>query len=217
MLIEQDGKSYEIHFSDDDEAVFASGGFPGVVGKALATGEPYEAKLLYHIRRQGFTGTAIDVGAHIGNHTLWLAVMCGLHVIAFEPLEYRKLIRNLALNDLNGKRGIVSPQPVALGARAGHATLREKGTLVMDDDGAINVCRLDDFHFRDVALIKIDVEGMEPDVLHGASRTIEHERPVLYVEAQDEAAHHRLQHILEPLGYTHRNTFGATPLEEWAP
>lgn len=217
MRIEAYGKSYDIHFSDDDDAVVETGGFPGVVGKALLAGEPYEAKVLHHIYRKQLDGMAIDVGAHIGNHTLWLAVVCDLRVVAFEPLEYQKLVNNLARNKLNGAEGRVAPHPVALGSYAGHARLQGKGQLLMDPLGPVNVCRLDDFHYRNVSLIKIDVEGMEPEVLSGALVTIQREKPLLYVEAQDEEAHARVEYILSPNGYKHTNTFGATPLEEWQP
>jgi hypothetical protein len=44
---------------------------------------------------------------------------------------------------------------------------------------------LDSFNFKDVSLIKIDVEGSEYDVIEGAQDTIKNERPIILCE------HHR--------------------------
>jgi len=193
----------------------------GVIGSALRTGQPYEAKVLYHIFRQGFKGTAIDVGAHIGNHTLWFALACGLKVYAFEPLEYRALMDNLQINSLNGNDGSVRAWPVALGDRAGRAGAVGKGTLEsreIDGSDTVPVCVLDDFHLSDdISLMKIDVEGWEPQVLRGARETITKNRPVIYAEARDKKAHARNEKVLKELEYKHTRTYGATPLEEWCP
>jgi FkbM family methyltransferase len=55
----------------------------------------------------------------MGNHTLWLAAICGLRVIAVEPLDVKRLQANLALNDLD-----VTVWPVALGDRAYRGKVR---------------------------------------------------------------------------------------------
>jgi FkbM family methyltransferase len=199
-LIEAHGERYRI------------GDPGGVIGAALREGRPYEAPLLEHIYERGFAGLAIDVGAHIGNHALWLAVVCGLEVIAVEPLTPAEVTRNVELNALQGR---VRVWPFALGAREGRIGTTGKGRL--RGEGSIQVEPLDAIDLRGVSLIKVDVEGMEADVLRGAERTIARERPVIYAEAWDTAAHQRVAAVLDPLGYRHTNTFGATPLEEWEP
>lgn len=191
----------------------------GLIGKALRAGNPYEAPVLEHIYGRGFEGLAVDVGASVGNHTLWLAAVCDLAVVAIEPLDHPRLARNLALNDLNGQ---VELWPFALGDEPEEAYVTGPpahvvGEELYPEDGVVDVHRLDSFDLTDVALIKIDVEGMEPQVLRGAEETIRRERPVIYAEAQDEAAHERNAEILVEYGYEHRQTFGATPLEEWDP
>lgn len=186
----------------------------GIIGNCLRSGSPYERKALERMRRHDFQGTAVDVGAGIGNHTLWLAAVCGLHVEAFEPLDYHRLRDNLALNP-----GIdVTAHPCALGdaARLGEVTpapAHVTGRALTDEDG-VPVETLDSQRLSDVRIIKIDVEGMEPEVLRGARATIRRWHPVLYVEAQDEAASRRNAAEI-PSDYVHTATFGATPLEEW--
>lgn len=203
LTIEQCGVKYQIH--DPGE---------GVIGAAIRSGEPYEPGLLYHIHRRGFKGKALDIGAHVGNHTLWFALACGLEVLAFEPIEADRLRSNLELNNINGQ---VRSLPVALGRRPGRADLVGKGQLKTTEHGRYAVCALDELRITDIALIKMDVEGMEPDVIRGGLETIKRERPVIYAEAWDEEAHEVVRSQLGPLGYVHANTFGATPMEEWEP
>lgn len=186
---------------------------PGVVGRALRAGAPYEARVLEHIYRREFDGLALDIGAHVGNHTLWFAVVCGLDVIAVEPLTPRDVVENVERNDLGDR---VEVWPFALGDRLRSGGDAGKGRI--RGEGEIPVRRLDDCAVEgSVALMKVDVEGMEPEVLRGAVGLIERERPVIYAEAQNEVAHARIAEILVPFGYEHTKTFGATPLEEWEP
>ncbi|HEV2927277.1 MAG TPA: FkbM family methyltransferase, partial [Propionibacteriaceae bacterium] len=60
---------------------------------------------------------------------------------------------------------------------------------------------LDSFDFRDVALLKIDVEGMEQAVIRGGLDTIARSRPVIYAEAWDDSYRDATGALLEPLGY----------------
>jgi FkbM family methyltransferase len=185
----------------------------GVIGKAIRTGNPYEAKVLEHIYRQELEGLAVDVGASIGNHSLWFAAVCGLEVIAIEPIEYERLKRNV---DLNGLQDRITVWPVAAGAAPGFAEPLGRGRL-RTGEGPVRVNTIDDQGLENVVLMKVDVEGMEPDVLRGAEQTIREHHPLIFAEAWDGAALTRIAEILEPLGYTHRRNYGATPLGEWYP
>ena len=61
------------------------------------------------------------------------------------------------------------------------------GTRVRLDGGDVAVCRGDDlFGAEKFDLIKIDVEGMEVEVLAGLAQTIARGRPLIFVEVQDE-------------------------------
>lgn len=185
------------------------------MSEALHEGLPYEHRVLRHVARQGFPAgsTAVDVGASFGNHSLWLAVVCGLSVMAVEPLDYERLRENLRLNP----DADVTVWPIGLGeeTRRGPVTgPPEHMTGPVPDRETVPIEKLDDLGARNVSLIKIDVEGMEPEVLSGARQTIERDRPRLYVEAQDAAAGDRNAAEI-PFGYEHTGTWGATPLEEW--
>jgi FkbM family methyltransferase len=167
------------------------------VGRSLDTyGEFSEAELqlLGSLVREG--DTVLDVGAHVGTHTVFLARCVGAagRVLAFEPQRplFELLCANVALNGLWHAR----PHHAAVAGNAGSVVVPELdldtpfnfGGVSLDPElGArrgetVPVLRIDDLELEDLALVKIDVEGMEKEVLAGARRTIARFRPVLYVE-----------------------------------
>lgn len=185
----------------------------GRVGKPIARGAPYERKLLEWIWRERHSGVAVDVGAHVGNHSLWFAAICGLQVHAFEPIRFDALAENVALNRMEGA---IEVHPVALGAAEGVAESQGRGRLAVGA-GELPVRTLDSFDLSGVSLLKADVEFMEPDVLRGAENTICGQRPTVYVEVHDDARHDAVADVLEPWGYRHTRTINtASPVERWA-
>ena len=168
-----------------------------LITRTVRTGVPHEAELLEHVYRQKLHGTAVDVGANVGNHTLWFAMVCGLNVVAFEPVVHRQLVANVELNRLEDR---VRIEPVALGATGSKAVHFGRGRL-RTGSGQIQVRTLDSYRLDDVSIIKIDVEGMEPDVLQGGIETIRRCRPVIYAEEWHAVAHERIKSVLAPLRY----------------
>ena len=126
----------------------------------------------------------IDVGAHIGMYTLW-AAECGAHVIAVEPADDAAtwLQRNCERN-----QAIATVYRVALAEEAGHVMLssdanQAKRHLVMTrDDSAQSVpsLTLDELAasegLKQIAGVKVDVEGAEELVLRGASKLLAEKR-----------------------------------------
>lgn len=192
---------------------------PGKVAKCMRSGVPYEGALLRHIHEHGFTGSAVDAGANIGNHTLWLAAICGLQVHAFEPIRFGELRANVHLNP--GVR--VNVYPYALGARTGSAKHVGKGQLqagAVASAGSYPVRPLDALNLEDVSVMKIDVEGMEVDVLRGAEETVRRCRPVIYAEQWTEKERAHIASVVDPWGYRLTRTFSGresrTPVGRWA-
>lgn len=197
----------------------------GRVGSKLAMGEPYERKLLVDVYQQQLTGTAFDVGAHIGNHTLFLAAVCGFRVHAWEPYARSRamLLDNLALNTTLD----VTVHDWAAGAADGRGRFTSgmwiefdpdrDGAAVKLDRGDIPVHRIDDhLDIDDLVVMKIDVEGMEPHVIAGAIGHIGRCRPVIYAETHTPDAHREVEQLLRPLGYamTRAIHMGST-MERW--
>jgi FkbM family methyltransferase len=136
-----------------------------------------------------------DVGAHIGTFAIPLALAAGENgqVIAIEAdaENFALLRQNLVSLGLQSR---VTPHlGVAGGCGARHHRVRvdrhTSATYFMPDaeGAAMPAIILDDLQDRSeprrrVAVIKIDVEGMELAVLRSAEGTIARDRPVLYVE-----------------------------------
>ena len=135
----------------------------------------------------------IDAGANIGTHTVFFSKRVGASgcVLAFEPqrLVFQNLCANLALNALVN----VIARQQAVGRRAELMRLpafdphqdMNFGAVSMIGHPAgelVQVVRIDDLAPPRCDLIKIDVEGMECDVLEGARESIARHHPALFVE-----------------------------------
>lgn len=205
------GRSYKMVYGDDWTS--------GKIARFMGRGKPYEFPLLDRIYRERFSGVALDVGAHVGNHALWMAAICGLTVVAFEPLRFKDLSGNVRLNDLEDK---VTVHPVALGRSSGfvhHAGKLQMVPTANTDE--IPVRTLDSFQLRNVSVMKVDVEGMEPDVFSGGLETIQRNLPVIYAEEWDKPAHDAIADILVPAGYRFTSRLdgklASTPVSRWDP
>ena len=171
-----------------------------VIGLNIVRGS-YEADELAFVRGVLRPGdTAIDVGAHIGFFTIHMAALVGAagRIYAFEPVAANAelLERSIAENRFHER---VVTQRAAVGATSGTATLtfpRETlntgGAYVLPGGGtplagnltaSVPLVALDDLPIdRPVRFIKMDVEGAEPQVLRGAVRLLERDRPVILSE-----------------------------------
>jgi hypothetical protein len=168
----------------------------GTIEKLLRRNELYEQPMLEYIEALALPGLYIDVGAYVGTHALFFATFCpASRVLAFEPrpriLEH--LVANVEANRLADR---VEVYPLGLSDR------EETATVVLDGKSVSFECRpLDALVAEPVALVKLDVEGMEAKVLTGAAAILERSRPLLFAEAHDAAALAELMRPLEPYGY----------------
>lgn len=187
-------------------------------------GEPYEVEMLRDMAAWLSPGDLVlDVGANIGNHTLYLAMAAQARVIAYEPNEHltSALASSIEHNSLLDK---VQIRTVGVGRAASMASFAEfietnlgAQKLAMGD-GAIQVVSLDEEVFpSSVRMIKIDVEGMELDVLEGAANLITRDRPLIYAESQDEVQFRELSRWMRHNGYTYWETFNITPTHLFRP
>lgn len=148
-----------------------------VAGRMRYQGKKQDAALAWCKLRRA----AVDVGAHIGLWSFYLARQFD-KVVAFEPVaEHREcFIKNvLDQND-------VMLYPCALGDHEGsiamHTSVGSSGDSWVNGDGDIPMKALDSFDLQDVDFIKIDCEGGELAVLKGAEQTLRHCKPCVIVE-----------------------------------
>jgi FkbM family methyltransferase len=157
--------------------------------------------------------TVVEAGANIGTHTVPLARACAPgRLYAFEPQQrvFQILCANLALNNI----GNVIARPEAVGAETGSILVPDIDYARPGNFGAVSLegpqpdsgtptplTTLDSLQLPACALIKIDVEGFEPQALRGAAETIARCRPFLYVE-NDRVAHQQENiSLMAEMGY----------------
>lgn len=184
--------------------------------------KPYELEMLRAMRGcLSENDLVLDVGANIGNHTLYLAAVAGVEVVAYEP--DRRLTDALSHSILeNGLEDKVTVRQVAVAEAPGELVLVDDvagnlgGQHVVADaeaDGVrVEVVRLDDeIPERHVAAVKIDVEGYEENVLDGALALLERDRPDLWIECLNSDHYRAISERIRPLGYRVDGVFNASP------
>lgn len=164
---------------------------------------------MLELRRQHYGDgvVAVDCGANIGVHTVeWAKRMTDWGVVlAFEAQEriYYALAGNIAINNCFNARAnyaAVTSQPGTMKipkpnylapASFGSLELKQREntefigqTIDYSESKMVDVqtTSLDSLNFPRLDLIKIDVEGMELDVLAGGVKCIANHRPILFVE-----------------------------------
>lgn len=158
----------------------------------------YEHELLdeIHRRLRGENSILIDVGGHIGNHTIYFLKVCDFKKsYIFEPRkELIALIsENANLNNLKTKVVINKCGIEAISSVEKRLSFEKRkdynfGTgKIIERPGEINVSTIDNL-FCDVgekiSVVKIDVEGLEQNVLAGARETIKKHTPIIAIESQ---------------------------------
>jgi FkbM family methyltransferase len=166
------------------------------VQRAHCAGGFFEAEDLAEVARHlPKAARVLDVGANIGNHALFFATQCGaaqVTVIEPNPLALAPLVANVVLN---GLEGVIRMEAlgIGLGAESEGGLFMKRhdrnlgSTKMLRGRGGDLVVHAGDALFSEehFDLIKIDVEGMEMEVLAGLEETIARCRPLLFVEVDD--------------------------------
>lgn len=223
--VESDDSYCELHVGDTYYRILLPHAATDYIqGTINSERSPYELSMLEDMASRVRPGQLVlDVGANIGNHALYMAMVCGSEVIAFEPnTELCDALRRSI--DANGAVERMTVRQCAVGAANGKGKFAEiqldnlGAQSVRVGEGDIDIVALDSLAFdAPVKLIKIDVEGMELDVLRGASKLLEKCRPLIYVECLDEGQFFDVAGHLAGLGYGYWETFNATPTHLFVP
>jgi FkbM family methyltransferase len=173
-----------------------------------------EVTLFHRIIREG--DVVVEVGANIGSHTVPISRIAGVRkgtVIAFEPERnnFYCLCGNVISNNLFSTYCFNQ----AVGAEVGTIDVPELdqdktlnwGGLELGHDYSnvahyqVQKVTLDSLGLPKLDLLKVDVEGMEADVLRGGVETIKKYRPIMYVEMDRQEKAQELMALIDSMGY----------------
>ena len=193
--------------------------------KPLAAYEPYGVDAFLCVLERAAPGAAFDIGANIGIYGLLAAAYDDRAVHAFEPApDTAQAAREIAA--ASGLSMVVNE--IALGEQSGTATLYLSDST--DSSNSLNpefrehsrgiqvpLERLDDYVARTgavPAVIKVDTETTEHQVLAGAERTIREHRPWILCEVLYGLSEDSLHAVMDRHGYTiyHLNGPGPRPV-----
>lgn len=151
--------------------------------------------------------TVIDVGAHIGYFTLFLAELVGPHgqVYSFEPDARARSFLARSISGSGMDWIDVSPFALATGrgsvkfflAKGLGSSSAVKSVQQLDaEETAIQTVSLDELVDQGsvagpIRVVKIDVEGYELDAIRGMAKVLREHRPVMVVEVNQEMLHAR--------------------------
>ena len=166
----------------------------------------YEKRFLELLsRRFPAASVALDIGANIGNHAIYLSdTFAQIHAFEPNPVTLARLRANLALNSLES---VVRVHGVALGKDSGTFRFRENNDGNLGASGflapgetvdalsrelELNVVNGDDYiadlNLRRIDFVKIDVEGWEAPLLEGMTKALAAFRPVVSFEYHGQSA-----------------------------
>ncbi len=197
----------------------------------------YERDLLDAVRSLGARGVYVDVGAHCGNHSVFFALECpSTRVVAVEPrpATYAVLVASIEANGIEEKttalqlavhpnlREVTSyPIPMSRAQRRRMPcrtnTGRQGVRAPMGGEIVTPAVPLDALDVADVAVLKIDVEGMSVAALLSGRTLIERDRPAIAIESETIEARRRIHAFLSPLGYVAGPQYGRTRTHLWLP
>ncbi|WP_236790236.1 FkbM family methyltransferase [Amycolatopsis sp. GM8] len=158
--------------------------------------EDSEAELMTRLAT-GRPGAIVDIGAHVGYHTLRLLRACPdvTHAIAVEahPVNAEYLRRNLRVNLPASTAGLTTVVEAAAWdhettVRLAQASPGNSGDNRVSADGPgteVRALRLDDvpeIGAQPVALIKVDLQGRDHRALAGLAGTLRRDRPHVVCE-----------------------------------
>lgn len=171
----------------------------------------YELKLLQFIQEhQKKRGLFIDVGANIGNHTVFFSKFCADKVISIEPVKenFDLLKLNIEENDLQNITLYNAPISNKRAKYIYKTVKINMGLCNMEEsEQGVDALLAEDLTIENLTLIKIDCEAMSMAVFESFKFLILKFIPDLVIEATKE----ELAYILKQIPYKIVGRFNSTP------
>jgi len=181
-----------------------------VMRSILVNKNYYEHSTLKSWFRYSVFKTVFDIGANMGNHTLFFASHSpDAEVFSFEPMpvNYRLLEANVRNNKLDNRVHLYNK---AVGSQKGTVRMKidvenNHGTAKITEEDSenmesVDVIVIDDLDLPVPDFIKIDTEGYEIQVLYGMRKTLQQSDAFVWIEIDAENAL-EVYRIMDDLGY----------------
>jgi FkbM family methyltransferase len=161
----------------------------------------------FHLKK----GVFVDIGAHVGKYSMKIARSSpDVKVVAIEadPETFRFLKRNVQINNLNNVIPVnyaCYSKKTVLDFYKGTGSVLCKGNMPIRVKAEKLDTILKNLHVKKVNLIKLDVEGVEDEVLEGAKETLKrNDKLKIIFEAWSEEFLDRCKKILSTCGFSVR-------------
>ena len=181
----------------------------------------YEHQLLEKAQSLNLEGVYIDIGANIGNHSVYFNRFCNAtKVYSFEIDE---AIFSILKNNMehNCEDGTYHLGDIGILDKKGFVDLSDTNHL---NAGMTKIVNIEGTHREvdtldnvmqgvdNIALIKMDVEGFELDIIRGAQHILETQSPVIFAELATKAEFKDFKRAVAKFGYaTDMVNYAATP------
>lgn len=194
--------------------------------KFMKTGYFYEQILLDKILAMNIVGSYIDIGANIGNHSLFFGEYCPAKKVV--AIEISPELCNVLKSNLQGSQYEIIN--IGVSDKIEYVGISDidrnnTGMTKIVGEGDILVDKLDNvlscLDLGKIGIIKIDVEGYEYKALQGAIGTIQANSPVIACESHTRDEFNKINNLLSDLGYkVHRKNgmpydYGISPTFIW--
>lgn len=210
-----DYDKYAIYRVENSKIFYVDDIYDWVKSLYIKNGNNWEESIHEEFKKYVKPGSvAIDIGGHMGTHTLNLSKLVGdsgsVHTFEPQVKMFCELNINMHLNKCknivfhrralgNEERIVEMYLPCA--TNEGMACVNKKAKDPSGD--TVKMVKLDSFNLNNVSFIKIDVEGYERDVIQGAKATILRNKPVMIIEIFQGPEFLTKIKEIEDLGYQH--------------
>ena len=197
------------------------------IERSIKNADENEIKLIKDLIKPGTD--SIDVGVYRGVYSYEMSKYSKT-VHSFEPnpvifddidKNLKKIIKNMVLYNFalsNENKTFILRVPIRNNKinkknyeeyyEMGRATIHEKNIMSNCENFKINSKKIDDLNLNnEISFIKIDVEGHELEVIDGAKKTIEKNKPKLLVEIEEKHTQKKVSDSIKYINSLGYNSF----------
>ena len=213
------GTAVSIPFTDRARLLVSRGMYGATQNVYCGLNDFEDMSFLIHYLRQD--DVFVDIGANIGAYSVLASAAAGAKTYAFEPspAALLSLRSNIAINHIDDR---VSIEPYAAGRTAGNVPISTDGPSAMhhiehgssSSASLVQMRTIDSYDLRP-AIIKIDVEGYEAEVLAGAMETASRPELVAIITEQNDDSVKYGDDIPSIASFMTRYGFTAVSYDPW--